>query len=81
MVFFILTYYVFKNTACDIPPIIVNGRHNGSTTDRPIAGLIFEYECDENYIPIGTNADQLQTECLSNGSYSTTDLATCARIG
>ena len=74
----LFTFFNVK-TACDLPPVMINGRHNGSTTDRPTVNTIFEYKCNEDYYP--NNPDKLKTQCLSNGEYSTTNMSICVPFG
>ena len=73
----ITSQFIF--TACPPPPPLENGTPIDETR-RVLVGSIFNYTCNDSYIPVGEFSDQLSTKCLENGSYShdSSSLATCA---
>ena len=48
-----------------------------------VSGTIVSYMCNEGFFASGPNSENLQTECLSDRSYSrgVEELATCNPIG
>ena len=50
---------------------------------KMVSGTIVSYICNEGFFASGPNSENLQTECLSDRSYSRgiEELATCNPIG
>ena len=62
------TYYTLIYTVCGIPPEIGNGSYSGPS--KAISGSIYNYSCNEGFVAFGEFKNNLQVECLSNGSFS-----------
>ena len=62
------TYYTLIYTVCGIPPEIGNGSYSGPS--KAISGSIYNYSCNKGFNAFGEFKNNLQVECLSNGSFS-----------
>ena len=71
----------FIHTVCGEVPKVVNGTFFGK--NRPTPFSITYYACNEGYFAFGPNADNTQTQCLSNRSYTldSEQLLQCVSIG
>ena len=82
---YVILLYAFFNkliyTVCWEVPKVVNGKSFGE--NRPTPDTITYYACNEGYFAFGPNADNTQTQCLSNRTYTldSDQLLQCVSIG
>ena len=55
-------------TVCSLPPLLNNGNWTGP--DVPYPGAVYNFKCDEGYLPVGPFKDNVELVCMENGSYS-----------